>query len=196
MKEISWDIREQAEDLYIVDGRTYEQVAEDTGVSISQLKRWGQDFGWREKRDEYRKALSSIRRNRTLLRAGLMKQALETLDPQAVYAVSSLENVINRMKEANPAEPDQPAEPVEKRIIKTPQDAIEALEEVAQLKINKMLSRPEAMDLKAARDMKETLELIGNMREKYAPKGSTDKRKGLSKEAAADIRKQILGLSS
>jgi hypothetical protein len=39
----SWEIREAAEELYIIDGHTYEQVAEATGVSISQLKRWGMD---------------------------------------------------------------------------------------------------------------------------------------------------------
>lgn len=191
MKEIPWDIRERAEDLYIVDGHTYDQVAEETGVSVSQLKRWGQDFGWREKRLEYRKALSSIRRDRTLLRAGLMKKALETLDPQAVYAVSALESVIARMKDAPPAATDTYDEPTEKRIIKTPQDAISAMEEAAELKINKVLSRPESMDLKAAKNMKEMLTLIGKMKEKYIPKQEKTSDGSIDKETIERIMEQL-----
>ena len=46
-KEISWEIREQAEELYIVDGKTFDEVAEITGVSVAQLKRWGAGRGGR-----------------------------------------------------------------------------------------------------------------------------------------------------
>lgn len=92
-KEISWEIRERAEELYIVDGLTYEQVADATGVSVSQLKNWGVDGQWREKREEYRKALGEIKRNTVLLRKRLIAQALSSLDPQHVYAAARVENI-------------------------------------------------------------------------------------------------------
>lgn len=60
----SWEVREAAEEFYIIDGRTYEQVAEATGVSLSQLKRWGMDSipTWSDRRRDYRQAQISVRR--------------------------------------------------------------------------------------------------------------------------------------
>ena len=83
--------------LYVVDGCTFEQVAEATGVSVSQLKRWsaeekeweakqssdrenlsdgnspeGKD--WPEARKEFRLALAVIRRDSVLLRAKLIRR--------------------------------------------------------------------------------------------------------------------------
>ena len=39
-QEYSWEVRERAKELYVVDGLTFLQVAQETGVSESQLKRW------------------------------------------------------------------------------------------------------------------------------------------------------------
>ena len=41
--EYSFETRERAEELYIVEGLTFAQVSEATGVSVSQLQRWGQE---------------------------------------------------------------------------------------------------------------------------------------------------------
>lgn len=106
-KEISWEIREQAEELYIVDGKTFEEVAEITGVSVAQLKRWGagqpdpddsekKSSSWMDRKKEYRQQFADIHRDTTKLRQKLLRQALNTLDPQQVYAAVRLEMMAAR----------------------------------------------------------------------------------------------------
>lgn len=95
-KEIDWEIRGQAEELYIIDGRTYEQVAEATGVSVSQLKAWGSAGGWRKKREECRESVRDIRMTKVKLRRAQLRKALETQDPQDVYAAVRLESLAAR----------------------------------------------------------------------------------------------------
>ena len=92
-KEIAWEIRVNAEGLYVVRGLTYEQVAKAIGVSVSQLKNWGKAGNWRQKREEYRSAQGEIKRNTVLLRKNMIAKALNSLDPQDVSAVSQLEAV-------------------------------------------------------------------------------------------------------
>ena len=62
-KEISWEIRERAEELYILEGLTFEEVSLQTGVSVSQLKRWAKDGDWSVRKREHRNDLAAIRRN-------------------------------------------------------------------------------------------------------------------------------------
>lgn len=92
----SWEIRERAEELYVVDGKTYDEVASATGVSFSQVQRWAADDAWQDKRRELRQALGEIKRNTVLLRKKLISEALEKLDPQIVYAVTRLETQATR----------------------------------------------------------------------------------------------------
>ena len=203
-KEISWEIREQAEELYIVDGKTFEEVAEVTSVSISQLKRWGAGFpdpdnpdkslSWMDRKKEYRTAFANIKRDTVLLRKRLLSQALKSLDPQDVYAISSMERTALKLQQAAG---DIASAPVssEKRIIKTPEDAVDALGEVVENKINGMLTKPGAISLAGIKDMKQSLELIEKMKTKYKPESEdAEKSDGLSDAAAAEIRRQILGV--
>ena len=121
-KEISWEIREQAEELYIVDGKTFEEVAEITGVSVAQLKRWGTGFpdpedpekkssSWMDRKKEYRSAFANIRRDTVLLRKRMTERALKSLDPQDLYAVVKLETMAARQgkKDDQAVEIDRPA---------------------------------------------------------------------------------------
>lgn len=121
-KEISWEIREQAEELYIVDGKTFDEVAEITGVSVAQLKRWGAGFpdpddqekkssSWMDRKKEYRRQFSDIHRDTVRLRQKLLQQALNTLDPQQVYAAVRLEMMAARKdkKVEKTVEIDRPA---------------------------------------------------------------------------------------
>jgi transposase-like protein len=86
----SFEVREQAAELYVTGGLTYEQVSKETGVPVQTLKRWASEENWTEQKREFRKALSDIRRKTVLLQRQLIQKALETLDPQAVYAVARL----------------------------------------------------------------------------------------------------------
>jgi len=242
-KEISWEIREQAEELYIIDGKTFDEVAEITGVSVAQLKRWGagrdgsrksevggqegietgdqrsevgdqegietgdqrsevgdqeeQEAGipsWSDRKKEYRTAFANIKRDTVLLRKRLISKALKSLDPQDVYAISSLESTVVKVQQASGSDIST-AGAIEKRIIKTPQDAVDALGDVVENKINGMLTKPGAISLAGIKEMKQALELIEKMKTKYKPEAEgAEKSEGLSDAAADKIRKQILGI--
>lgn len=110
MKEIPWELREQAEELYILDGKTHEEITEITGIAIQTLKGWSADEGWSNKRREYRQQLSDIKRNTVKLRSKLLMQALNSLDPQQVFAAARIEMIASRQdkKEDIDAKIDRP----------------------------------------------------------------------------------------
>ena len=83
---IPFEIRERAEELYIIDGLTLEQVAAETGVSIASLKKWSSDDGWTERKKEYHNTLHEIRQNTVKLKKQMTEHALNTLDPQVIHA--------------------------------------------------------------------------------------------------------------
>jgi len=204
-KEIPWEIREEAEQLYIIEGKTFNEVSELTGVSVAQLQRWGAGSeseeeeikiaSWAERKREYRTAFSNIKRDTLLLRKRMIGKALNSLNPQDVFAISSLESVAARMEKSIQDKDDFiPAAGKEKIIIKTPGDAINALTEVVELKINNLLSRPGAINLNAIKEMKQSLELIEKMREKYGKKDDSGKRKQLDPKTLKKIREEVYGL--
>jgi len=201
-KEIPWEIREEAEQLYIIDGKTFDEVSELTGVSVAQLKRWAagnedeEITSWTERKREYRTAFSNIKRDTLLLRKRMIGKALNSLNPQDVFAISSLESVAAKMDKSIQDKDDFiPGVGKEKIIIKTPEDAINALTDMVELKINNLLSKPGAINLNAIKEMKQSLELIEKMRVRYQKdSGKKDKSKGLSDAAASRIRRQIMGI--
>lgn len=187
--EIPWEIRERAEELYIVDGLTYEQTARETGVSDSQLKRWGVRGQWNEKRKEYREALGEIKRDTVKLRRNLLREALTSLDPQAVYAVARLEQVAAQAAKGEPS----PARPAAiEREVETPAQAAEAIREAVEQRINRMLSGD--MDLKGLKDLKAALELWEKLDAANRPEAPETGRKGISDEVAEQIKREILGI--
>jgi len=109
-KEISWEIRERAEELYILDGKTHEEISGITGIAIQTLKGWSVDGEWSNKRREYRQQLSDIKRNTVVLRSKLLQQALHSLDPQQVYAAARIEMMAARQdkKEDTEIQIDRP----------------------------------------------------------------------------------------
>jgi predicted RND superfamily exporter protein len=100
-KEISWETREYAEELYIIDGFTFAQVSAKTGVSQTQLKNWSAAEGWRDRRREYRGTRRQIEEKTQKLRLKLVDAALDTAgDPQSAYAFARVERlVIEKQKE-------------------------------------------------------------------------------------------------
>jgi DNA-binding transcriptional regulator YiaG len=188
----SYEIRETAKDLYVTEGMTYDQVAERTGVSVSQLKRWGSDEGWTEARKEYREALSSIKRDTVRLRASLLRTALESGgDPQSVYAFTAVEKIFATRERSGST--DTPA-PMPERIreITTPAEAVAALTEVVEIKLNRMLAQPETLQLAQIKDLKQTMELISQMKDKFDPdQEGDDKKRILDADAIKRIREQV-----
>jgi len=196
---ISWEIREQAEELYIVDGKTFEEIAAITGVSVSQLKRWGacdpvkKVPSWHERRKEYRQNQSTIKQDTVKLRAKLLKAALDNGDPQTVYAFAALERIEAARKTATaPAAPVMAADKI--RDIKTPADAVAALDEVIELKLNRLLSSPETMKHSDLSEIEKSLKLVSAMKQKYVKKDNDKDGTKLLDAARIKEIKQQMGL--
>ncbi|MDY7034543.1 MAG: hypothetical protein SV375_00045 [Thermodesulfobacteriota bacterium] len=88
--------RERAEDLYIIDALTLEEVARATGIPERTIQKWSADDCWNEKKKEYQDTLKDIKRNTILLRKSLISKALQSLDPQDVYATVKMEFLAER----------------------------------------------------------------------------------------------------
>lgn len=184
---------EAAEDLYVVDGFTLEAIAARLPVSVTSLSNWKQDGEWDRLRSELAASQAQIKRDSLLLREKLIKNALEAGQPQAVYAFCTLEATLARISgKGAQAGPMGTPGPLAGRQISTPQEAVAALETVLELKLNAMLAQPELLTLTGIRDIKQCLELMENLKTKYRP-DATGQTPGLSPEAAAAIRQQILG---
>lgn len=193
VKEISWELREQAEELYIFEGQTHEEIAGITGVAIQTLKGWSADGEWSKNRREYRQQMSGLRRDTIRLRCGLLRQALNSLKPQDVYAFTNLEQMATRAaKEELPI-----MQAVDPKVIKTPEDAIDALQDLIERKLNIMLVQPFAIKPETIKEIKQAQELIDKMKEKYkAEIGKPEKSSGLSTAMAKEIREKILGVTA
>lgn len=202
-RQYGFETRDKAEELYIVQGCTLEQVAAITGVSLSQIKAWSTTDNWKERREEYRLGIQEIRSNTIRLRRELIANALATKDPQAVYAAASFERLaqyaekqaVSDMtidRQAAPAQAE--AEAIADREIRTPQDAITALQDAAQSRLYLMLSQPDQLTLAAIKDLKQVMALIDELADKYKPEDKGSSQKGLSDEAAEEIRAKILGV--
>ena len=191
MSGIPFELRDQAREMYIVDGLTLADVEKRTGISLASLKKYSVEECWSDKRREYREALSGIRRKKNLLRVRLIEKALSSLDPQDVYAVSRLEKAMNAT--SGSGQPDGPS--VETREINTPDDAVEALQSAVQQKVNRMLARPEELSFAGIKDMKRALDLLEDMKSKQAEEDALPERRGLSDETVEHIKRRILGIS-
>lgn len=186
------EIKDAAEALYIVDGLTYAQTAEQIGVSEATVKKWGADEGWFGRRREYRRAQMEIKRDTVALRAGLIKKAMESLDPQDVYAVARLERAASAATiRASLEGPETP--PRITAEINTPADAVAAIREAIEIKVNGMLTRPDQIDLKALKNLKDAMALWEQMETKYNPADKAADA-GISAETIERIRKEIMGI--
>mgnify|MGYP001385327336 CR=1 FL=1 len=56
----SFELVERAEQLYCVDGHTFEAVATLTGVAVSTLKRWSERYDWQDKKESIRQAMAVL----------------------------------------------------------------------------------------------------------------------------------------
>jgi hypothetical protein len=197
---------EAAEDLYVVESFTLEAIAArlgPDGPSVTSLSNWKQEGEWDRLRSELAAAQAGIKRDSLRLREKLIANALEAGKPQAVYAFCTLEATLARINGKGPqagtpaplgplGTPGPLSEAV--RRIKTPQEAVSVLNEVLEVKLNAMLTQPELLTLAGIKDIKQCLELMENLKTKYAPDERTGQTPGLSDEAAAVIRQQILGV--
>ena len=181
------DTRLDARGLYVVDGMTYDQVSKATGVSVSQLKKWGSDEGWMARRREYRDAQVSIRENTVLLRAGLLKNALDTKDAQDVYAVAAMEKIAIALEKIRPeSSGDMGGADMQ---FETPEQMIDALWAAIEARATKMINSSDTMDFK---QIQAALKTWADLKRQYADKTKeSDKSEGFDSDQVALVEKLL-----
>lgn len=193
------EVVERAEELYCVEGHTFDAVSTLTGVAVSTLKRWSERYGWQEKKDEIRQAMSSIRLNKIRLRANLIGNCLTTMNAQDAFAVASMETLaLKAAAQAQKTDSVSQTESVSMREIKSDSDAVSALEEAVQMKLNIMLANPGQVKLAAVKEVKETLALLAEMRaqaDKHGLEARATTEKRLDPDTLKKVREQIYGVS-
>ena len=99
-----WDTIEACEELYILDGLSFEQVAEKSGVAVATLKRWSGDSQptWPERRREYRQAQVSVRLEEDGRIATGQAADTDTLTASAKAYVNALNNLFARKEKSAP----------------------------------------------------------------------------------------------
>lgn len=166
-----WDVIEACEELYILDGLTFEQVAERSGVAVATLKRWSADSqpSWSERRREYRQAQVSIRRGVTLAKAKLIGSVLETEDPQKAYAFASLVNTGKAIEDESreriaALQPVSMEDAVSTANYSDPQEMAAALSQAVNSKMSQMLSQPGALTIAGIKELQQALALLEKLR--------------------------------
>jgi transcriptional regulator with XRE-family HTH domain len=186
---IDQDIRQRAEELFIIDGLTLQEVAGQTGISERTLANWSTDGEWVSRRREYQNAARDIKYYGKMTRLKLIKDAMTSLDPQKIYAFATLERTLAEPKAEVGGQRSE--EIIGDISIKTPQEAVAALQEAIEKKLGLMLARPDALNLGAIKELKQAMELVEGMRIKYS--GEEDKSdRILSADEIREIREQVL----
>lgn len=104
---ISLEEREEARELYVIDGLSFERVSKATGIAASTLQTWSDEEGWQKSRREYRADQRKIKTDIIKLRKKLLEEAIDKCDPQKIYAAVRLENIAIRQSSKQQAlEPD------------------------------------------------------------------------------------------
>jgi hypothetical protein len=120
------------------------------------------------------------------------------IDNQATYALNHIvKTIMDIRKKGDSGAVSAETLPGELRPITTAAEAVEALREAVELKLNRMLSG-DGVDLSAVRDLQKALELIETMRARHQAETGEKvvKKGGISAEGANQIRARILGIES
>jgi hypothetical protein len=110
------------------------------------------------------------------------------IDNQALYAYSA---ILKTLVDLSNREPAQTAEPVEgARRIETEEDAVAALQEAVERRLNCLLAKPETVTLGAIKEMKQALELVKKMRDEMVKDASTGS-KAIDQETLRKVREEL-----
>lgn len=162
---IDVEIKQRAEELFIIEGLTIQAVAEQLGISERTIANWSSDGEWVARRREYRNAARDIRYYGKMTRLKLIKDAMTSLDPQKIYAFAALERMEKTESLDSPVKPENDV--LADIEIKTPQEAVQALQEAIELKLRVMLAQPDALNFGAIKDLKQAMALVDEMKAKY-----------------------------
>lgn len=82
---------------YIYEGKTFREIELQLNEEVTErtLRTWSADGDWREKRKQYLESQKTIREKLDELRYVLVNHAIETKDPQVIYALVGLVKAMN-----------------------------------------------------------------------------------------------------
>ena len=87
---IDLELREHAEDLYVVDGLTLEEVAKATGIHMRTIQGWSAKDEWRRRRQERIGRKRALKESLEKLAESMILQAETTKHSQDVHAAIGL----------------------------------------------------------------------------------------------------------
>lgn len=90
MASYSLEDKARARSLYIEAGLTFEQVAGETGISVSHLKGWAKEGDWSKQKQDFERDFLDLHAKMQRLKLQLVNNALDTNDPQKIYALGNL----------------------------------------------------------------------------------------------------------
>lgn len=187
----------KAQELYCVDRLSYAAVAEATGVSATTLKAWGQKYDWAGRRNEIAQAESEIRVNIIKARQKALEQLLTASSAKEAapmaFAVSSLESLALKQIEMTAQGKLPGATPAIRRKIETRAEAVAALKEAVERKLNLALADVANINTATVQDVKRCLELVAEL-EAGLPQNNSAKQgaQGLTADSARVLR-ELMG---
>jgi uncharacterized protein YjcR len=186
----AWDtaVRFEAMERYIMGCESLAAVAAAVGVPESTVEKWSAEDGWPERRKTYRRTEVEIREKEVLARAALVDRIIAGSD-MAAFGFAGLQGAVLKAREVALKE-EAARVVVAQREIRTPAEAVAALEEALQGALSRMLVDPQGVSLARLKELKGVMELIEELKAKHAPK---DKAQAGEAGMSEDLRSKIRG---
>jgi len=115
VSQYSFDVVDDCQAAYVFEGRTFEEVSAQTGVSVSQLKNWAKEYSWKKMKDFFQQARSQKRIRILKLSVDALQAAGDAASPQEkaqlIHAWKGIEDVLARItakKETQVVNVDEP----------------------------------------------------------------------------------------
>lgn len=86
----SLDQKFKAREMFINQGMTYEEVARQTGISLSTLKQWGTEGDWFKERQEFESRFLQMTSGIDQRIIDQIAKAARSQEPQDFYAIGNL----------------------------------------------------------------------------------------------------------
>ncbi len=82
--------KSRARQLFVEDGLNYDEVAEETAISIQTIKKWGGEGGWVAAQKEFEREYMELTTNVHKLKLETVKNALASKHSQDIIAATNL----------------------------------------------------------------------------------------------------------
>lgn len=95
----AFKVVEKAEEMYVVQGYTLDEIAAQLDIARSTIYRWASQNSWTSKKKKYRKLKSQCKISLMILYQKMLEKAARSLDIQDIEAVKYLQEAITNQEE-------------------------------------------------------------------------------------------------